>query len=85
MECFVEIQKMVDTIKHLERHLENAYQLNQKMESLQVKIEKLDRWINIKKNAPSGIPGIKAYDIILHTLDTGECQKLASKFEENVK
>ena len=43
VESFVEIQKMEDTIKDLERHLENAYQINQKMESLQVKIEELDR------------------------------------------
>ena len=28
---------------------------------------------------------IKAYDIKLHTLDTNECQELASKFEERVK
>ena len=43
------------------------------MESLQVKIEELDRWINIENNSPSGLPGIKAYDIRLHILATNEC------------
>ena len=64
---------MLDTIKALEIHIENASQRNQKMEPLQVKIEDLDRWINIEKNAPSDLPGIKAYDIRLCTLDTNEC------------
>ena len=39
----------------------------------------------MEKNVPGGHPFIKAYDIILHTLDTNECQELASKFEEKVK
>ena len=76
---------MVNTIKALDRHLENASQINQKMESLQVKIEELDRWRNIEKNAPSGLLGIKSYDIRLHTLDTNECRELASKLKEKVK
>ena len=45
----------------------------------------MDRWRNIEKNVPSGLPGIKDYDIKLHTLATNECQELASKFEEKVK
>jgi hypothetical protein len=39
----------------------------------------------MEKNVPSGLPVIKAYDIILHTLDTNECQEIASKFEEKGK
>lgn len=76
---------MVDTIKALERHIENASPINQKMESLQDKIEQLDRWRNIEKNVPSGLLGIKAYDIRLHTFPTNECYELASKFQEKVK
>ena len=76
---------MENTIKALERNLENASQMNQKMESLQVKIEEMDIWRNIEKNAPSGLPRIKAYDIRLHTLAINECQELSSKFEENFK
>ena len=79
VEYFAKIQKMVDIIKVLEIHLENASQINQKMESLQVKIEELDRWRNIEKNSLSGLSGIKACDIRLHTLDTNECHDLASK------
>ena len=85
VECFTKIQKMVDKIKALEKHLEIAYHINQKMESLQLKVEELDRWRNMGKNVPSGLPGIKSYDIILHTLATNECQKMDSKFEEKVK
>jgi hypothetical protein len=55
------------------------------MESLQIKVEELDRWRNMEKNVPSGLIGIKAYDIVLHTLATNECQVVASKFEEKVK
>ena len=76
---------MVNTIKALEIHLENASKINQKMESLRVKIEEIDRWINIENNSLSGLPGIKPFEIRLHTLDTNECQELASKFEEKVK
>lgn len=55
------------------------------MESLQAKIEELEEWKNLEKNVPGDLPMIKAYDIILHTLATNECQELASKFEERVK
>ena len=85
MECFVEIQKMEDTIKALERHLEIASHINQKMESFQVKIDDLDIWRNVENNSPSGLPGIKDYDIRLHTLATNECQEISSKFKEKVK
>ena len=70
------------SVQDIEKHLEIASDINQKMESLQTKVEKLDRWRNMEKNVPSGLPSIKAYDIILHTLDTNECQELASKFGE---
>ena len=55
------------------------------MESLQIKVEDMERWRKMEKNVPSGLPGIKAYDIRLHTLATNECQEIASKFEEMVK
>ena len=82
LECFTKIQKMHDKVKVLEKHLEIVSQINLKMESLQVKIEELDKWRSIEKNVPSSLPLIKTYDISLHTLDTSECQELASRFEE---
>ena len=85
MECFTEIQKMDDKMKMLEKHLEIVSQINLKMESLQVKIEELDKGRNIEKNVPSSLPVIKTYDISLHTLATTECQELASKFEERAR
>ena len=39
----------------------------------------------MEKKFPSVLPGIKAYDIRLHTLDTNECQEMDFKFEENIK
>ena len=39
----------------------------------------------MKKNVPSSLSGVKAYDIRLHTLATNECQELSSKFEEKVR
>ena len=75
MECFTIIHKVVNKVKVLEKHLKIVSQINLKMESLQVKIEELDRWRSIEKN---GLPMIKTYDIILHTLATSEGQKLAS-------
>ena len=82
MECFTEIQKMADKVKVLEKHLEIVSQINLKMESLQVKIEELDKWRNMENNVPSSLPVIKTCDIRLHTLATSECQELAFKFEE---
>ena len=61
---------MADKVKVLEKHLEIISQINLKMESLQVKIEELDKWRSIEKNVPSSLPVIKTYDISLHTLDT---------------
>jgi hypothetical protein len=55
------------------------------MESLQVKIEELDKWRRIERNVPSSIPVIKTYDISLHALDTSESQELASIFEERAR
>jgi hypothetical protein len=46
------------------------------------KIEELDRRRNMEKSVLSGLLEIKAYDIMLHTLATNECQELSSKFEE---
>ena len=47
MECFIEIQKMADKVKVLEKHLDIVSHINLKMESLQVKIEELDKWRSI--------------------------------------
>jgi hypothetical protein len=55
------------------------------MESLQTKIEELDKWRNMEKNVPSGLPAVKAYDIRLLSLATNECQELASKFKERAR
>ena len=39
----------------------------------------------MEKSVPSSLPIVKTYDIRLHTLDTNECQELASKFEQKVR
>ena len=85
MECFIEIQKMDDKVRMVEKHLEIVSQINLKMGSLQVKIEELDKWRSVEKNVPNGLPVIKSYDISLHTLAIIECQELASIFEEKVR
>ena len=82
VECFTEVQKMAKKVKALEKHLDILSQINLKMESLQTKIEELDRWRNMEKNVPSGPLEIKDYGLRLHTLATIECQELASKFGE---
>ena len=82
VECSIEVQKMEDIVKSFETHLEIVSQMNLKIESLQTNIEELDRWGNMEKRVLSGLPIIKDYDIMLHNLDTNECQELASKFEE---
>ena len=76
---------MEEKVKALEKHLEIVSQINLKMESLQTKIEELDIWRSMEKSIPSGLPAVKAYDIMLHTLSTNECQELASKFEERAR
>ena len=55
------------------------------MESLQTKIEELDRWRNMQKKFESGLPTIKAYDSRLHNMVSHECQDLSSMFEEKAK
>lgn len=85
VEFFIEMQKMADKIKDFEKNIEIISKINQKMESLQIKVEELDRWRNMDKNVPSGLPGIQSYDIILHTLAINECQELASKLQEKLK
>ena len=76
---------MIEKVKDLEKHLEIVSQINLKMESLQTKIEELQKWRNMEKNVPSILPIVKSYDIRLHNLDTNECQDLASKFEERAR
>ena len=85
MEFFTEIQKMVDEVKMVEKHLEIVSQINLNMISLQVKIEDLDKWGSIEKNVPSILLVIKRYDINFHTLAITECQELASRFEERTR
>ena len=82
VECFKEIQKMEEKVKSLEKHLDIVSQINLKMDSLQAKIEELDKQRNMDKNIPSIIYVVKAYAISLHTLATNECQELACKLEE---
>ena len=82
VECFTKIQKMVEKLKALEKHLEIVSQINLKMESLQTKIKELDRWTNMEKSVPSSLLVVKTYDIRLHTLAMNECQELTSKYEE---
>ena len=60
-------------------------QINLKMESLQVKIEELERWRKMEKSVPSSLPVVKTYDIRMHALAMKECQELASKFEEKAR
>ena len=85
VECFIEIQNIAKKVKALEKHLETVSKINVKMESIQSKIEDIDKWRNIEKSVPSSLPVFKAYDIKLHALATNECQELASKFEEKVR
>lgn len=85
VECFTEIQKMAEKVKALEKNLEIVSQINLKMESLPVKIEKLDIWRNMERSVPSSLPAVNNYDIKLHTLATNECREQASKFEENAR
>ena len=49
VECFTKIQKMAEKVKALEKHLEIVSQIKLKMESLQTKIEELDKWRNMDK------------------------------------
>ena len=53
---------MSKKVKALERHPEILSQINLKMQSLQSKIEDLDKWTNMVKNVPSSLPTVKAYD-----------------------
>ena len=85
MECFTVIQKMADKVKMVEKHLEIVSQTNQRMISLQVKIEDLEKWRSMENNVPSILLVIKSYDISFYTLATTESQDLASRFEENVR
>ena len=73
---------MVEKVKSLEKHLDIMSHINLKMESLQVKIEELEKWMNMEKSVPSSLPTVKSYDIRLHTLAMNECQELAPRFEE---
>ena len=52
MECFIEIQKMANKVKMVEKHLEIVSQVNQKMRFMQVKIEYLDKWRSMEKMFP---------------------------------
>ena len=75
---------MVDKMKSVEKHLEIESQTNQRMRSLQSKIEYLEE-LSKEKNVPSSLPFIKSYDISVDTLANTECQDLAFRFEENAK
>ena len=85
VECFMEIQKMAEKVKALEKHLEIVSRINLKMESLQAKNEEIDKWRNMEKNVLSSLLTVKDYAIMLHIPTTNECQELASKFEESAR
>ena len=72
-------------MKMVQKHLEIVSQTNQRMRSLQAKIEDLDEWRSMEKNVPSSLSVFKGYDVNFLTLATTESQDLASRFEENVK
>ena len=55
------------------------------MRDLQDKIIELEEWRSTKKNIPSSLPAIKGYDITIYSIDTEECQDLASQFEKNAR
>ena len=56
VECFTKIQMMDEKLKYLEKHFKILSQINLKMESLQFKIEELDKWRKMEKNVPSSLP-----------------------------
>ena len=76
---------MDDKVKMVEKHLEIVSQINQRMKSIQVKIEDLDKWRSMEKNVHSSLLVSKNYDNSVHTLATNECQELTSRFEENAR
>ena len=76
MECFTEIHKMANKMKMVEKHLEIVSQTNQRMRSLQDKIEDLNEWRNKENNVPSSLPVIKSYDISVHTLANYQVSRL---------
>ena len=47
---------MVEKVKPMEKHFEIVSQINLNMESLQAKIEELDKLRNMEKNVPSSLP-----------------------------
>ena len=78
MECFDKVQKMVDKVKMIEKHLDIISQTHQRMRNLQEKNIELDGWRNIEKNIPSSLPSVKSYDIMVYSMATIECQDFAS-------
>ena len=85
MECFDKVKKMADKVQMIEKHLDIVSQTHQRMRNLQEKIIKLDEWRSTEKDIPSSLPSVKSYDITIYSMDTKECQDLASRFEENVR
>ena len=64
---------MAEKVKALEKHLKIVSQINLKIESLQIKIEELNRWRNMEKSVLSILPTVNTYDIRLHIVATNEC------------
>ena len=86
VECLTEIQKMDEKVKDLEKHIEIVSKIHLKMESLQSKIEDINKWRNMEKYfLPISLLVEKSYYIRFHILATNECQELASKFEEKAR
>ena len=64
---------MEEKVKYMEKHLKIVCQINLNMESMQTKIEELEKWSNMEKGVPSGLLSLKDYDTRLHTPATNEC------------
>ena len=63
MECFDKVNKMVDIVKMIEKHLDIVLQTHQRMRNLQENIIELDEWRSTEKDIPSSLPLVKRYDI----------------------
>ena len=82
MECFDKVNKMVDKVKMIEKHLDIISQTHQRMRNLQQKIIELDGWRSTENNIPNSLRSVKSYDITVYSITTEECKDLASRFEE---
>jgi len=85
MECFYKVNKMVDKVKMIQKHLDIVSQTHQKMRDLQGKIIELDEWRSTKRDIPNSLRSIKSYDITVYFMAMEGCLDLSSRFEENAR